>query len=136
MKAVCIKRVIDRNENGLMMIEEGDIVNYEVKNKKFIVNNLTLTSVAFFAHFRVHDGIDRMSYSDFEYILCNHIFGAAVLFPNSYSGIRHLIIQDWNHDTIMITINKDENVIRVSFSDVQNVYTTYEDALDGICAHR
>lgn len=35
----------------------------------------------------------------------------------------------------MITVNKEENVIRVSFDDGQEKYTSYEEALEGIRNH-
>jgi hypothetical protein len=36
----------------------------------------------------------------------------------------------------MITVNKNENVIRVSFDDAQEKYSSYEEALDGIRNHK
>ena len=73
-----------------------------------------------------------MTYSDFEYILCNMVFSMAVLFPNEYSGIRHLIIQDIDGCVIMITVNKLGDNIRISFPGIQKECTSYEDALDKI----
>jgi hypothetical protein len=86
----------------------------------------------FFNYFKVIEGNDRMTYSNFEYILCNYVFGSAVLWGDEYNGIRHLVIQDMFKGIIMIAVNKGEDVIRVSFDDKQEKYTTYEEALDGI----
>lgn len=135
MKAKCIKNFIDRTENGMMFISVGHIVDYDEIDKEFIVNGISMTSTRFFLHFRVIDGNSKLNYSDFEYILCNHIFDCAVFFPSEYSGVHHLIIQNWNNSVIMITSNKYENTIRVSFGNSQTTYETYEDALDAIIAH-
>ena len=134
MKAVCIKRLVEykKNGNGLLVVEEGEVVNYTVREKKFVIDDATLSAALFFNNFKVTEGFEKMSYSDFEYILCNYVFSMAVLFPNEYNGSRHLVIQDMFKGTIMITVNKGEDVIRVSFDDKQEKYTTYEDALDGI----
>ena len=56
--------------------------------------------------------------------------------PNEYCGVRHLIIQDMFKGTIMITVNKGEDIIRVSFDDTQEKYSSYEEALDGIKKRR
>ena len=77
-----------------------------------------------------------MDYSNFEHNLCNRVFTMAVFFPQEYCGIHTLIIQDWNHDVIMIAANKEENIIRVSFADVQEIYTSYDDAYKGIITHK
>ena len=76
-----------------------------------------------------------MTYDDFEWNLCNRVFTMAVFFPQEYCGIRTLIIQNWNHEVIMITSNKEENNIRVSFADCQEIYKTYDDAYEGIINH-
>lgn len=135
MKAICNNRIFEYVGNGIFVIEEGEIVDYIVNNKKFIVKNVPLNPTTFFEHFKVTDGKDRMTYTDFEYILCNYVFTDSVLFPNEYSGVHHLIIQGWGGVTIMITVNKEENIIRVSFDDKQEKYTSYEDALEGIRNH-
>lgn len=135
MKAICNNRVFKNVENGSFVIEKGEIVDYAVNNKKFIVKDVLLNPTTFFAHFKVMDGKDRMLYTDFEYILCNYMFTDAVLFPNEYSGVHHLIIQGWGGVTIFITVNKEENIIRVFFDDKQEKYTSYEDALEGIRNH-
>lgn len=132
MKAICTNALLASTDIGFFVVEEGEVVDYTVKEKKFIVDDVVIPPATFFNHFKVTEGIDKMGYSDFEYILCNYVFGMAVLFPKEYNGIRSLIIQDWNDSVIMITVNKKENVIRVSFDDKQEKYTTYEDALDGI----
>ena len=77
----------------------------------------------------------KTNYSDFEYILCNRVFPMAVLSPFEYSGVRSLIIQDWSHKVIMITSNKEENIIRVSYEDTQEIYENYDDAIAGIKEH-
>ena len=137
MKARCISRLVigyDRRFSEVV-IEKGQEISYQVNDNNFIINdNISITRPAFFAHFKVTGGDDRMTYSDFEYILCNYIFKQAVLFPEEYSGVRHLIIQDWNHDVIMITINKLENIVRASFKDEQQLYSSYEEAIEGIKA--
>ena len=136
MKAICTKRVCEYLGDKFFTVEEGEIIKYTVEDGRFIVKDVAIKPTAFFAHFKVTEGEDKMSYSDFEYILCNHVFTSAVLFPEEYSGVHHLIIQNWNHATVMITVNKDENVIRVSFEDKQEKYLTYEEALDGIRNHK
>lgn len=137
MKAKCIKQLMTIIDYDYIAINEGEIVNYTTSNKFFIIkeNEIEITSMAFFYHFRVIEGDDKMSYSDFEYILCNYVFRSAVLFPEEYDGVRHLIIQNWSR-SILITINKEETIIRVSFENGQEIYSTYEEALDGIINHK
>lgn len=77
-----------------------------------------------------------MSYNEFEWALCNRVFTMAVLSPFDYNGVHTLVIQDWNNKVIMITSNKEENIIRVSYEDCQEIYTNYEEALAGIKNHR
>ena len=128
MKAIC--------KNRMITVCEGEVVNYTVENGKFIINeDVALNPSAFFYHFKVAEGADKMTYSDFEYILCNYVFRSAVLFPEEYDGVHHLIIQNWSN-SILITINKEETIIRVSFENGQEIYSTYEDALDGIKTHK
>lgn len=136
MKAVCIKRLFEYTTNGLFVVEDGEVVDYTVSEKKFIIRDVAMPATTFFNHFKVTEGFEKMSYSDFEYILCNYVFGMAVLFPEEYNGIRSLIIQDWNGKVVMITVNENEDVIRVSFEDTQEKYSSYEDALDGIRNHK
>lgn len=81
------------------------------------------------------EGREKMRYSDFEYILCNYVFRDAILFPNKYSGVHHLVIQGCFDSVIMITINRNETVIRVSYDDAQYIYSSYEEALDEIKKH-
>lgn len=135
MKAICIKRLLEYTKLGVFLVKEGEVVDYTVKEKKFIVDGVALPPPLFFNSFKVTEGFDKMSYSDFEYILCNYVFKMALLFPEKYNGIRNLIIQDWNDSVIMITVNKNEDVIRVSFDDMQEKYSSYEKALDGIKNH-
>lgn len=136
MKAICVKRICEYVKDGFFTVEEGEVVDYTAENRKFIINGVSMYPTAFFAHFKVIEGGEKMLYSDFEYILCNYVFRDAVLFPEEYSGVHHLIIQGWGGATIMITVNKEENVIRVSFDDIQEKYSNYEDALDGIKNHK
>ncbi len=136
MKAICTKRLFEHTTNGLFVVEEGEVVDYTVREKKFIIDDGALPAALFFNNFKVTEGFDKMSYSDFEYILCNYVFGMAVLFPNEYNGIRHLVIQDMFKGVIIITVNKEENIIRVSFDDKQEKYSSYEEALDGIRNHK
>lgn len=135
-KAMCIRQNIDTLICG---IELGNKVIYEIDEKGYFKINgdrpLIIRSNKFFWHFRVIEGPEKMDYSAFEYILTNYIFGSAVLFPKEYSGVRHLIIQNWGGYTIMININKDQNSIRVSFPDCQKIYNSYEEAIDGIINH-
>lgn len=133
-KAICTKRLI--NNFPFIAIKEGEVVNYHVENRNFIVSDVAMFPPVFFEHFKVTEGFDKMTYSDFEYILCNYVFGMAVLFTNEYDGVRHLVIQDTWKGTIMINVNKEENVIRISFPDEQNLYTSYEDALEAIRNHK
>lgn len=136
-KAICTKRLIDYTYNdGIIIINEGEIVEYTTRDKKFIVRDHELSPASFFNHFEVMEGIDKMIYSDFEYILCNYVFTMAVLFPNEYDDQHHLVIQDQWSGTIMITVNERKDTIRVSFADKQVVYSTYEDALEGIRNHK
>lgn len=135
MKAICINRIFKYTGNGIFVVEDGEVVDYTIDNNNFFMNNFVMNRVTFFAHFKVTEGNQKMCYSDFEYILCNHVFTDSVLFSNEYSGVHHLIIQGWGGVTIMITVNKEENVIRVSFEDKQEKYMSYEEALEGIRKH-
>lgn len=135
MKAICNNRIFKYTQNGIFVVEDGEDVDYTVDSNNFIVNGFVMNPTTFFAHFKVLEGNQKMSYSDFEYILCNYVFTDAVLFPNEYNGVHHLIIQGCGDVTITITVNKEENVIRVSFNDVQEKYRCYEDALEGIRNH-
>lgn len=136
MKAICTKRLLEYASNGIFMVEEGEVVDYTVREKRFIIRDVVIPIPLFFNHFKVTEGCDKMTYSDFEYILCNYVFKMAVLFPEEYNGIHSLVIQDWNGRVIMIAVNKNEDVIRVSFDDTQEIYSSYEDALDGIRNHK
>lgn len=136
MKAICTNRLLEYTTSGVFHVKEGEVVDYTVMEKKFIIRGVAIPPSLFFNHFKVTEGLDKMSYSDFEYILCNYVFKMAVLFPEEYNGIHNLIIQDWNGQVIMITSNKSENVIRVSFDDTQENYPSYEEALDGIKNHK
>lgn len=136
MKAICTKRVLEYTRLGVFLVEEGEVVDYTVMEKKFIVQGVAIPPPLFFNSFKVTEGFDKMTYSDFEYILCNYVFKMALLFPEEYNGIRSLIIQDWNDHVIMITANKSEDIIRVSFEDTQEKYSSYEEALDGIKTHK
>lgn len=136
MKAICTKRLFEHTCNGLFIVEKGEVVDYTVREKKFIIRDIAMSSAMFFNNFKVTEGLNKMGYSDFEYILCNYVFDMAVLFPEEYNGIRSLIIQNWNGNVIMISVNKNENVIRVSFDDTQEKYSSYEEALDGIKNHK
>lgn len=76
-----------------------------------------------------------MNYSDFEWKLVNKVFVEAVFMPNEYRGVRHLIIQGWFGTTYMITIDKEEKNIRVSYPDCQEAYSSYEEAYEKIKTH-
>lgn len=136
MKAICIQMMITYTDNGITLFEEGEVVEYTAREREFIIYGAEMHSTTFFSHFKVTEGKERMSYSDFEYILCNYIFSSAVLFPNEYCGVRHLVIQDMFKGTIMITVNKREDIIRVSFNDTQEKYSTYEEAIEEIKKRR
>lgn len=136
MKAICTKRIFKYEYNYVFVVEEGEVIDYAVRDKKFVIRDVEIPTATFFNHFKVTEGFDKMSYSDFEYILCNYIFKMALLFPEEYNGVRSLIIHDWNNKIIMIAVNKEENVIRVSFNDTQEKYSSYEEALDGIKNHK
>ena len=136
MKAICTKRIFKYEYNYVLVVEEGEVVDYTVRDKNFVIRDAEINPATFFHHFKVTDGNDRMSYSNFEYILCNYVFGSAVLFGDEYNGIRHLVIQDMFKGIIMIAANANEDIIRVSFDDMQEKYSSYEEALDGIKNHR
>jgi hypothetical protein len=136
MKAICTKRLLENTISGIFLVEEGEVVDYTVREKKFIIRGVAISADMFFNYFKVTEGFEKMNYSDFEYILCNYVFDMAILFPEEYNGIRSLIIQDWNGRVIMITVNKNEDVIRVSFDETQEKYSSYEEALDGIKNHK
>ena len=76
-----------------------------------------------------------MDYKEFEWTLCNRVFSMALLSPIEYNHVHSLIIQDWNNSVIMITSNKEENEIRVSYPDSQEIFKTYDEALEGIKKH-
>jgi hypothetical protein len=132
MKAICTKGIFRYEYNYVFEVDEGEVVDYTVRDKRFVIGDAEIPPTTFFNHFKVIEGKERMTYSDFEYILCNYVFGSAVLWGDEYNGIRHLVIQDMFKGIIMIAVNKGEDVIRVSFDDKQEKYTTYEEALDGI----
>lgn len=134
MKAVCKERVFEYVGSRIFVVEAGDVVNYTVKNRMFIVNDIIVAPTIFFNKFKVMEGSDKMKYSDFEYILCNYVFRDAVLFPEEYNGLHHLIIQGWGNTTIMISAESEEH-IRVSYPDCQKIYTDYESALEAIKNH-
>lgn len=136
MKAICTKRLLEYTRPGVFLVEEGEVVDYTVMEKKFIIRGVAIPPPLFFNSFKVTEGVDKMGYSDFEYILCNYVFKMALLFPEEYNGIRSLIIQDWNDKVILVTVNKSEDIIRVSFDDMQEKYSSYEEALDGIKNHK
>lgn len=73
-----------------------------------------------------------MNYSDFEWNLCNKVFTDAIFLPDEYSGVKHLIIQDWGGITYMINIDKEEQHIRVSYPDCQEIYSSYKEAYEKI----
>ena len=128
-KAVCIRDHIALKAIG---INVGDEVEYEKDPYRVYFNGHRIKcGDLFFIHFDVIEGDDKMNYSEFEHVLITEVFKTAVLFPNEYSGVRHMIIQDYGF-TIMITISKDEHAIRVSYPDKQEVYSSYEEALNGI----
>ena len=131
MKVKCIRRLYKFDGQSTLMVDENEIIEYAVDTRGFIINDVKLTRPEFFYHFEVIQGEDQMCYADFEYILCNYIFTSAVLFPNEYSGVHHLVIHDW-FESILITINKKENKIRVSFETGQEIYPSYEAAIAGI----
>lgn len=136
-KAICTKRLFEYTSGfGVFIVEDGEVVDYTVSDKKFVIRGMAMPPTTFFNHFKVTEGTNKMTYSDFEYILCNHVFTMAVFFPEEYSGIHNLIIQDWTGEVIMITVNKNESVIRVSFEDAQEKYSSYEEALEGIRNHK
>jgi hypothetical protein len=136
MKAICTQTLLKNTIKGIFLVEEGEVIDYTVSEKQFIIRDVAIPDVLFFNHFKVTEGFEKMTYSDFEYILCNYVFRMAVLFPEEYNGIRSLIIQDWDGSVIMITVNKKENIIRVSFDNMQEKYSSYEEALDGIKNHK
>lgn len=135
-KAICTKRLV--NNFPFIIIEEGEVIDYTVKDKKFIVRDIAIVPPAFFNNFKVTEGIDKMSYSDFEYILCNYVFTMAMLYPEDMgNGERHLIIKDWDTKRIFIFINEKENAVHVSFNRLGwATYTGYEAALEGIRNHK
>lgn len=135
MKAICTKRVFANIGTKCVIIYEGETVNFCMEDNTFIIDGVRIKSPSFFDSFRVTEGECRMTYSDFEYILCNYVFTTAVLFPEEYSGMRHLIIQTWDR-AILITVNREETTIRVSFENGQEIYSSYEEALDGIKNHK
>lgn len=135
MKAVCIRFSFELSVIGIDVCAKVDYNNLDDKEFKIIAENgksANITRQWFFYLFKVIGGNDIMAYSDFEYILCNMAFPMAVLFPNEYSGIRHLIIQDIDGCVIMITVNKLGDNIRISFPGIQKECKSYEDALDKI----
>ena len=134
MKVICIHNLHD----PLLIVESGDVVDYTVKDKKFIIRGVAMSSTTFFNYFKVTEGIDKMSYSDFEYILCNYIYTMAMLYPTDMgNGERALVIKDWDNKRIDILINEKENSIFVAFNCRSwELYESYEDALEGIRSHR
>lgn len=135
-KAICTKRLV--NNFPFIIIEAGEVVDYTVKDKKFIVRDIAIVPPAFFNNFKVTEGIDKMSYSDFEYILCNYVFTMAMFYPEDMgNGNRHLIIKDWDYRCIYISISEYESVIRVSFNHSNwELYESYEAVLEGIRNHK
>lgn len=134
MKAICIHNLHD----PLLIVESGDVVDYTVKDKKFIVRGVAMPSTAFFNHFKVTESIDKMSYSDFKYILCNYVFRMGILSSHTCGdGEYYLIIEDWDKKHVHISINEKDNAIHVSFNyGAWELYESYEDALEGIRSHR
>lgn len=136
MKAICTHRLV--HNFPFIVIEEGEVVDYTVKDKRFIVRDIAIVPPAFFNHFKVTEGIDKMSYSDFEYILCNYVFTMAMFYPTDIgNGERDLIIKDWDGKRIDILINEKENSIFIAFNCRSwELYESYEDALECIRNHK
>ena len=134
-KAICTKRLV--SNFPFVIIEEGEVVDYTVKDKRFIIRDATMHSAAFFNHFKVTEGIDKMTYSNFEYILCNYVFTMAMLYPMYIgNGEYNLVIKDWDGKRIDILINEKKNSIFVAFNCRSwELYESYEDALEGIRNH-
>lgn len=136
MKAICVNRVPGYIENSLFTIEKGTIIDYTVNNSnKFIIKGEQVSPANFFVYFKVIDGDERLCYDDFEYILHKYIFKDGVMLLEQYVGARYINIQKQGKTVVKIDINKEENVIRISFSDKQEVYADYETALEGIRNH-
>lgn len=135
-KAICTKRLV--NNFPFIIVEDGEVVDYTVKDKKFIIHDIAMHPPAFFNHFKVTEGIDKMTYSDFEYILCNYVFTMAMFYPEDMGNEeRYIVIKDWDTKRIFITINEKVNAIRISFNHSGwELYTGYEAALEGIRNHK
>lgn len=78
-----------------------------------------------------------MTYSEFEWKLCNEVFTMAMFYPEqNEEGKRYLYIQNWNDTAVYIFCVETENstLVRVSFNhNGWKLYGSYEDALKGIC---
>lgn len=137
MKAICIRELVNRDP--YIVVREGEEVDVTIENdgKYFCVYGLRFYSHAFFYHFKTEDPNVRMSYSDFEYILCNYVYTMAMFRPEVLKdGERDLRIDNWNGYHIYIHCNEKANAIRVIFGyRDQRIYDGYEAALTGICNH-
>jgi hypothetical protein len=134
-KAICINPIV---VYPFEYISKGDVVDYTVKNNEFIVHDDKLHASIFFGHFKVTNGIDKMSYYNFEYVLCNYVFDMAVLYPQEIdNGKHHLIIKDWDNKQVHISADDGKSEIYVSFNHSNwELYANYEDALEGIRNHK
>lgn len=135
MKATCIERAVFINP--FFIIEKDETADVSIENDKFLVNTIPVSRIVFLKHFKVDNSEVKMTYSDFEYILCNYVFTMAMFYPQDMcNGERFLIIKDWNTRRIYISCNENEGIIRVSFNHNDwDQYKSYEDALDGIRNH-
>ena len=135
MKAICIERVFIHNPFSI--IEKGDTVDVSIENDKLFVNAIPISRIGFLRHFRADGSEIKMTYSDFEYILCNYVFTMAMFYPEKINDVEYfLIIKDWGTKRIYISCNENEGIIHVSFNhNCWEQYKSYEDALDGISNH-
>lgn len=130
-KAICINSI---TVYPFVYIAKGDVVDYTVKDKKFIIYEDEFHPSIFFGHFKVTEGFDKMSYYNFEYVLCNYTFTMAVFYPQEIgNGKHHLIIKDWDDKRVYISADDGKSEIYVSFNHNNwELYHSYEDALEAI----
>lgn len=134
--ALCTRGVFERiNGGGALIISVGEIVEYTKKGDMFVIRGVLIPSNRFFGSFSPINNEDRMSRSDFIWVLINRIFTDAYISTSDYHGY-HMIINTQFHGIVMLTINEAEDEIRISFPDRQEKFGTFEDALEGIRNHK
>ena len=130
MKARCIYNMKEPTVHGMLRITQGSIEDY-TKNDigDFIVRGYIFKPHQFFAYFAPIDSDDKMSYSDFFWILINKVFPEAI--GEELDGKTHIRIRDQFRGEFHFIIDKEKMKIYIRHGWSKE-YQSYEEALIGI----